>query len=512
MESLSSTAAGQEPPIAMVAGLPFHLLNKEEAVEECLRLMEWDATHYIVTANSDFIAQSSKNEELRDIIFHADRIFADGMPIVWLSHLFKYPLPARVTGADLILPLLQGCEDQNKSVYFFGAEPEVQDHLRTYLKEHYPSLKIAGMASPPVGTIDSWDNEAYSADIRAAQPDLLFVALGCPKQETWIHRFYQQTGVPLSIGVGASLDFIVGRQIRAPKAIQKMGMEWLWRLSANPSRLFKRYVHDFFTLSELTLKQWIAQNMKTDTSLKESNLVNPCLGDWELVILSGDVDASKVSNIQDPEIESKPVVIECSAVTFLDSSGLGKLIQWARRAKAVQQPICLLNPSRAVSFLIESVNLQEQFPSAKTVWGISAILKKSKDETSAHKTKTPFRILPNDEAMDATTVGDLEQTVLEVARKAPQNQVIEMDMSRVTMIDSYAIGRFINMKRRLWQQKNDLVLVDMSKTVHDVLRLLRLDQILTTGGDVESLPNPNQIKTRGPFNSDLSLKGHRRTA
>jgi N-acetylglucosaminyldiphosphoundecaprenol N-acetyl-beta-D-mannosaminyltransferase len=511
-KALESRETGGEPSIVMVAGLPFHRVTREGAVAECMRLMEHDRAHTVVTANADFVAQAGKNPKLREIIFHADRIFCDGQPLVWLSRLFKYPLPERVTGSDLIGPLLGRCEAAGKSVYFFGGAPEVLDQLRLYLEKHYPSLRIAGMTAPPVGAIDDWDNPSYIREIRKARADLMVVALGCPKQEEWIHRFHQRYGVPLSIGVGGSLDFLVGRQTRAPKWVQQAGMEWAWRLGTNPRRLFGRYLRDFFALFRLTVKQWIAQHMKTNTSETPSNLINPALDEWELVILRGDLDAARAATLEDPGIQDKPLVIECSGVTFIDSSGLGKLIQWARRARAARQPICLLNPSRPVSFLIHSVNLEGQFPSAKTVWGVSAIVKQAASPSTGDRTKTPFRIRPEEENLDATTIPDLESSVMEAAENARRHTRIEVDMSTVSIIDSFAIGRLINMKRRLWQDHRELVLVNLSSTVTDVLRLLRLERVLTQEGDGTSLPGPNRRQTRPMVTNRGFARSHPRSA
>jgi hypothetical protein len=113
------------------------------------------------------------------------------------------------------------------------------------LRERHPALKIAGWASPPLAPMDAWDNDRYVESIRAAKPDLLLVALGCPKQEYWIEQHQHQCGVPLAMGIGASLDFIAGKQRRAPLWMQRVGLEWFWRFAGAPRRLGGRYAADF---------------------------------------------------------------------------------------------------------------------------------------------------------------------------------------------------------------------------------------------------------------------------
>lgn len=107
--------------------------------------------------------------------------------------------------------------------------------LKATLAETLPALEIAGAISPPMGEIEDWDNEHYLEEIQRKKPDVLLVAVGFPKQDRWIRLFRDQVKVPLMVGVGASLDFIVGKQVRSPRWMQQSGLEWAWRLGTNPS-------------------------------------------------------------------------------------------------------------------------------------------------------------------------------------------------------------------------------------------------------------------------------------
>ncbi|MGE9293389.1 MAG: WecB/TagA/CpsF family glycosyltransferase, partial [Puniceicoccales bacterium] len=226
----SPSSSVQEPPIAVLLGLPFHDLTPDEALDECRHALNGKQPQYFVTANVDFAAQAYRNPALRVIFFYAHRIFCDGMPLVWLSRLLGHPLRARVTGADLVPALLKLCADEGKRVYFFGSDHKTLAEVVAILGERMPDLNICGYESPPMGQIDEWDNFGILHRMRKNRADLLLLALGCPKQELWIHRYHEQCGAKLSIGIGASLDFISGKQVRAPRWMQKTGLEWMWRM------------------------------------------------------------------------------------------------------------------------------------------------------------------------------------------------------------------------------------------------------------------------------------------
>ena len=213
-------AKAGEPPMAALLGIPFHGTTMDGALSDAEAAMSSGASavpQYYVTANVDFCRQAAGDAWLREFIFHADRVLCDGLPLVWLSRFFGAPLPERVAGSDMVPRLLERCAASGRSVYWFGSDAATLGLAAEVAKERYPGLKIAGFESPPIGEVDDWDHEGTAARIREASPDLLLVALGCPKQERWIARHYQDLGVPLSVGIGASLDFIAGKQVRAPQ-------------------------------------------------------------------------------------------------------------------------------------------------------------------------------------------------------------------------------------------------------------------------------------------------------
>ncbi len=250
-----------ETPLSMVLGLPFHRQTMAEALEDSVAAMrDRGSSAYFVTANLDITRQAYLDSRLREIIFRADRVYCDGLPLVWLSRLFGVPLPERVAGSDMTPLLLERCARENLPVYFFGSDNQTLKRAAAVLKHRYTGLRVVGCSAPPVGEIESWSNEAIVNQIRCARPALLLVALGCPKQEYWISQYLEKTGVPLAIGIGASLDFVAGKQVRAPRWIQALGMEWLWRFSRDPRRLGHRYASDLWYLLTKAPRQWRFEN------------------------------------------------------------------------------------------------------------------------------------------------------------------------------------------------------------------------------------------------------------
>lgn len=251
--SLSHSVPETNRKLTRVMGLPFDCIGLDDLVHDAQIQMNHSNPEYWVTPNVDIAAQASVDTRLKCIMHRARRILPDGSPVVWLSKLNRDPLQQRVTGSDLTPRLLDLCAFAGYRVALFGSDEETMDVLNTLLPEQFPGIEIVIAIVPPYGNVEDWDNARYIRALKAAKPQLLLVALGCPKQEYWIESYYREVGAPLSIGVGASLDFIAGKQIRAPQVFQKFGMEWLWRLMSNPTRLFRRYLCDFKFLGEILL-------------------------------------------------------------------------------------------------------------------------------------------------------------------------------------------------------------------------------------------------------------------
>ena len=238
--------AAEGPPIAML-GVAFDNVSLSGALGRIQAMIAARVPSYIVTANVDFLVQARRNAELRRVLLDAHLVLCDGMPLVWASRWLGNPLPERVAGADLAPQLIRVAAEHNYRLFFLGATPEANARAIANVRAQFPNANIAGHFSPPFRPLPEMDNGAIRRRILAAQPDILFVALGCPKAEIWMARHHQSLGVPVMIGVGATMDFLAGDVKRAPLWMQRAGAEWVFRLFQEPRRLFRRYAANLWS-------------------------------------------------------------------------------------------------------------------------------------------------------------------------------------------------------------------------------------------------------------------------
>jgi len=197
----------------------------------------------VFTPNVDHLMMLRKDREFKDIYNKADFVIADGMPVVWASHILKKGLKEKVSGIDLVYKLYSLSENKGHSVYFLGAREDVMKDAVKKIKKQFPNLKITGFHSPSFN-ITKEENKEMISKINSAKPDMLFVGFGAPKQEIWLYNNKEKLKAKVGIGVGGSFVMISGRFKRAPKFMQKAGLEWLYRLIQDPKRLWKRYLRD----------------------------------------------------------------------------------------------------------------------------------------------------------------------------------------------------------------------------------------------------------------------------
>jgi len=216
----------------------------------------------IVTPNIDHIIKLQKDAQLREIYRDASLVLCDGVPLIWASKFFKTPLKGRVNGTDLFVKLCEQSEKEKYRMFFLGGRPGSVSKAAQNLKSRFPNLNVVKTYSPPFGFEKSdIENNKVINLIRKEKPDILFVGLGAPKQEKWIHRHYKELKIPVSIGIGASFEFVSGIIKRAPVWMQRSGLEWFWRLLFEPKRLWKRYLIDDIYFFILVLKQKLKRNI-----------------------------------------------------------------------------------------------------------------------------------------------------------------------------------------------------------------------------------------------------------
>ena len=228
-----------------VMGLPLANVTADEAVEQIEALILSGGTHQVATANLDFWLNSLNDVHLHRIIAGCSLVLPDGMPLVWISRLLGNPLKERVSGADLVPQLAELSAKKGYSIYLLGGREGVGARAAEKLREMYPGVNIVGHYAPPLADLERMDHGDTLERIRAAKPDILMVAFGNPKQEKWIRMHAKRLGVPVSIGIGGSMDMLIGDVRRAPKWMQRSGLEWLGRCLQEPGRLLPRYARNF---------------------------------------------------------------------------------------------------------------------------------------------------------------------------------------------------------------------------------------------------------------------------
>ncbi|MFT4512174.1 MAG: N-acetylglucosaminyldiphosphoundecaprenol N-acetyl-beta-D-mannosaminyltransferase [Planctomycetota bacterium] len=230
-------------PEVVLAGVRLHAITEAECVAHVVESLEVNRGGWIATANLDHVRRLRRAEEFRRAYAGASVVVADGMPLIWASRLQGSPLPERVAGSDLIHSLTAGAAAGGRSVFFLGGDPGSADAAAARLVKDHPELRVAGTYCPPMGfEKDPAQMEELRRAVQENSPDIVFVALGSPKQELLIYEIRALLPQAWWIGVGISFSFVCGAVRRAPKWVQGMGLEWFHRLLQEPRRLATRYL------------------------------------------------------------------------------------------------------------------------------------------------------------------------------------------------------------------------------------------------------------------------------
>jgi len=204
--------------------------------------------HMVVTADSSCVVLAQRDHELREIINAADLVTPDSTGILWAARRFGIPLPERVSGVDIVEFLCETAARSGYRIFLLGAAPGVAEAAAEKLTQRYPGLIVAGTHH---GFFRPEESASVVQKIREAKPHILFVAMGIPLQEKWIYRHLEELQVPVSMGVGGTFDVISGRVKRAPKWMQRHGLEWFFRLAHSPRKIRKCAALPIFVLMVL---------------------------------------------------------------------------------------------------------------------------------------------------------------------------------------------------------------------------------------------------------------------
>jgi N-acetylglucosaminyldiphosphoundecaprenol N-acetyl-beta-D-mannosaminyltransferase len=311
---------------AVILGVPIDACSMPGAIErldELIRLgRKHDCAHQVATVNVDFLVNAVVDRSIHRLLQRAELNLADGMPIVWASRWLRSPLPERVAGADLVHHLAEASEARGWRVHLLGAGPGVADRARSMMLDRHPSAFITADSGPASIDVDSID-DAVVASIRQIDPDVLCVALGNPKQERFIANYRHALRCPVMIGIGGSLDMMVGVRRRAPDWMRRTGTEWIFRAAQEPGRLGRRYLHDIRVFGPALLGYW----WRTRPFQRASDVAATLRAQLPM-------EASST----DPE----RVDLDLRAVACLDARAHGALIGLLRRSHLQGTPVTIV--------------------------------------------------------------------------------------------------------------------------------------------------------------------------
>ena len=214
----------------------------------------------VAICNTNTVVRSYRNDQLSNIINSFDIKTPDGFPIAKSSSILYKNGQSRVDGYNVLLTTINDGLIKNTSHYFYGSEDLVMKKMIEKLRNDFPNINIVGSSSPPVGSYDELVQEEYVKDIIDAEPDIVWVSLGFPKQELFINLFQEKYSVESNlVGIGAVFEWVAGTKIKAPEFLANLGLEWVLRLAQEPKRLFKRYFVDNLLFLYLITKQYISK-------------------------------------------------------------------------------------------------------------------------------------------------------------------------------------------------------------------------------------------------------------
>lgn len=222
-------------------GVQISALNMDLALKQMETWLAERAPNYICVAPAHSIMECVNDPTLLPIFNGAGMVTPDGMAVVWLLKLKGHKQVSRVYGPDLLLAVCEHGLPKGYRHYFYGGSPGVAEKLVEKLIERFPGLQVAGMIAPPFRSLSAEEDQDIVKQINVAKADIIWIGLGSPRQEIWMHSHLGKVSAPLMVGVGAAFDFLSGKKTQAPLWIQRHGLEWLFRFASEPVRLWPRY-------------------------------------------------------------------------------------------------------------------------------------------------------------------------------------------------------------------------------------------------------------------------------
>lgn len=228
-----------EKNYAKILGVNIDKVDNKSAFDIIRKYLASERASIIFTPNPEIVMKARKDKDLMEAINEADLVIPDGIGLIYASKIHGLGLTERVTGYDTTIKLLSYANKSRKSIYILGGKPGIGLRAKAEINKKYPHVDVCGVND---GYFTDEEDLAIIDKINENKPDILFVALGCPRQEKWLHKYKKVLNTRLAIGVGGSIDVLAGSVKRAPKFIQKIGFEWLYRALREPKRFVRLMV------------------------------------------------------------------------------------------------------------------------------------------------------------------------------------------------------------------------------------------------------------------------------
>ena len=474
-------------PIAIL-GVPFDNVTTAETLRVIDAMVASRQPHYLATANVDFLVQAAHDVELRRILFDSHLVLCDGTPLVWASRLLGNALPERVAGSDLVPLLLARSAEKGYRPFFLGATPATLEIAVGKIKQRHPNLEIAGYYSPPFNKLLEMEHDQIRDRILAAQPDILFVGFGCPKQEKWINMHYRSLGVPVSIGIGGTIDFLAGKLARAPRWMQTSGTEWIFRLAQEPRRLGGRYAKDLWHFGGAIASQWWQLRSRRGARIPAAkHSLPPSTGSaLNSIELPARLDFEEVHHCRQ-EFEAgidgaQPTVLDFKSVQFIDSTGVGLLIRLQKRGRSLGQPVLLANVSPRIHRALELMRLEGFFVTVPDLLAAENYLRETGQYSSVQLKSIPSEHLPvlvwRGELTAANAHEIWTATMDHLAARSLVQRHLRIDLSDLQFLDSTGLSIMIRTRKYAGRQGVKIEFTDIQPNVLNVIRLSRLEEYL----------------------------------
>ena len=367
-EAYAMTTQAKYDTVALF-GMPITNVTMAQAVTRIEEQILSGGKYQVATANLDFARNSLKDPYLQRVICDCSMVLPDGAPMLWASSLFGTPLQERVTGADLIPELARLSARKGYGIFLLGSSEKSSRTAAEMLQTRYPGVNIVGRYCPKPVPLHAMDNERILRRIEEANPDILLVAFGNPKQEMWIHRHRDRLRVPVSIGIGGSLDMISGNLKRAPRWIQKMQMEWAFRMCQEPRRLVPRYFNDAKALLFHVPVSYVANRLQP-SERRHGKLKVDIHGAVRVIAtparLAGDVSDWLAREARLAAAARQTLVVDMSQTVRAEADGLGGLLEARRVLLAADHLIWLVGMSIPVRRLLQFSAMADLFRIAAT--------------------------------------------------------------------------------------------------------------------------------------------------